>query len=310
VETLDSNNAEETFTDGETVSAEETTGNEEEEVEHIHLPNRYGYGNRSFGLYAEAHPDPVEGKYLDLMLVYTNNYSRTQAGVWTSVRFGMNAFFGPVTAPDFGDGLDLNENYYSVEHDNSNVFRVFTDIEDDQVFVKDLHYPELMRHPGLLERFSFGGYLRGTIRSGKLFQTHKYRYQLSMEHIPKHRWYQASQTTDNSYIAVQSKDGDKVLKIAWEEIYDLWFQSTYFTLCLHAGPYFGTVEPGQSVTRRGRNFFVSKGGYEDFKSCLEDWEEVTNPTPLDEPKEDPSESVFEEVDARLHHYFCGLHATH
>ena len=75
-------------------------------------------------------------------------------------------------------------------------------------------------------------------------------------------WVNSPETFDPPWIALTSRDRKKTLALAFEQAVWASCNTGDDRACFHLFPWFGRIEPGQSVTVRGR-FYVLRGGPQD-----------------------------------------------
>ena len=93
-------------------------------------------------------------------------------------------------------------------------------------------------------------------------------------------WVNSPETFDVPLIALTSRDGQKTVALAFEQA--VWASSNTGDdrACFHLFPWFGRIEPGRSVTVRGRLYVLRGGPQEALKRFRKDFPKVTANAPL------------------------------
>jgi hypothetical protein len=93
-------------------------------------------------------------------------------------------------------------------------------------------------------------------------------------------WVNSPEIFDPPLIALTSRDGKKTIALAFERA--IWASSNTGDdrACFHLFPWFGRIEPGRSVTVRGRLYVLRGGPQEAIKRFRKDFPESTANPPL------------------------------
>lgn len=94
-------------------------------------------------------------------------------------------------------------------------------------------------------------------------------------------WVNSRETFDPPLIALTSRDRKKTIALAFERA--VWASSNTGDdrACFHLFPWFGRIEPGQSVTVRGRLYVLRGGPQEAIKRFRKDFPKLTAHAPLE-----------------------------
>ena len=190
-----------------------------------------------------------------------------------------------VTVEADGDSLKLN---YTLQNTGSNVLdavQLHTCIPTTEA--PGFFPPPTIRNAqtnwsGLYERLHvWSGDRRVTFADTKLAASEPH-LSLMRKGAPPVRWgwwVNSRETFDLPLIALASRDGQRTVALAFEQA--VWASSNTGDdrACFHLFPWFGRIEPGQSVTVRGRLYVLRGGPQNALKRFQKDFPEVNSLAP-------------------------------